>query len=184
MLASSPTIVRPFTGANVIWRGIVYHWLRSTCAAGGLAALLVTVAAAQPSPGERNGEGFPSTVPVGSLQRVQDGWAARTLIGTPVFNDNRQRIATINDLLVRDGGAVEKVVLSVAQSRRLVVVRFDQLRFAPSESLGTPLGKRARRLSGIGNVARTDIGPYGVMLPGVSRDTLVGMEAFRRVPTL
>ena len=158
--------------------------LRSTYAAAGLAVLLAASAAAQPSPPGRNGENPTSTVPVGSLQRVQNGWGARTLIGAPVFNDNRQRIATINDLLIADGGTVQKVVLSVAQSRRLVAVPFDQLRFAPSESLGTPLGRRGHRLSRIANVARTDIGPYGVMLPGVSRDTLASMEAFRRAPSL
>jgi hypothetical protein len=154
----------------------------SIAAALGLAGLLTASAAAQtPSTGQGNGTPATTvTVPAGSLQRAQNAWRARTLIGTPVFNDNGQRIATIADLLISDAGSVDRVVLAVAQPRKLVAVPFDQLRFVPSQSVGTPFGRRARRLTQIATDATR---PYGVMLPGANRDTLAGMETFRFVPS-
>jgi PRC-barrel domain len=60
------------------------------------------------------------------------------LLGTAVFNDNGQRIATINDLLITDDGRVDQVVLAVRRmGGKLVTVPFGQLRFAPS--IGTLL---------------------------------------------
>lgn len=155
---------------------------RSSAAAVGLAGLLIASAVAQ-TPSTGPGYGTPATtvtVPAGSLQRAQNAWRARMLIGTPVFNDNGQRVATIADLLISDAGSVDRVVLAVAQPRKLVAVAFGQLRFVPSQSVGTPFGRRARRLNQIATVAIT---PYGVMLPGTSRDTLTGMETFRFVPS-
>jgi hypothetical protein len=155
---------------------------RSISAAVGLTGLLIASAVAQ-TPSAGQGDGTPTTtvtVPAGSLQRTQNAWRARTLIGTPVFNDNGQRIATIADLLIGDAGAVDRVVLSVTQPRQLVAVPFGQLRFVPSQSVGTPFGRRARRLT---QIATDAIRPYGVMLPGASRDTLAGMETFRFVPS-
>jgi hypothetical protein len=152
----------------------------SIAAAIGLAALLIGSAVAQTAPA---GDGAPATivtVPAGSLQRAQNAWRGRMLIGTPVFNDNGQRIATINDLLITDDGMVGRVVLSVTQRRQLVAVPFNQLRFVPSQSIGTPVGRRARRLT---QIATDAVRPFGVMLPGASRDSLASMEKFRFVPS-
>jgi hypothetical protein len=107
---------------------------RSIAAAVGLAGLLIAAAVAQ-TPSTGQGDGTPATtvtVPAGSLQRAQNAWRARTLIGTPVFNDNGQRVATIADLLISDAGTVDRVVLAVAQPRKLVAIPFGQLRFVPS----------------------------------------------------
>ena len=107
---------------------------RSIAAAVGLAGLLIAAAVAQ-TPSTGQGDGTPATtvtVPAGSLQRAQNAWRARTLIGTPVFNDNGQRVATIADLLIGDAGTVDRVVLAVAQPRKMVAVPFGQLRFVPS----------------------------------------------------
>jgi PRC-barrel domain len=89
----------------------------SIAAAVGLSALLIASAAAQtPSAGQANGAATATfTVPAGSLQKVQNAWRGRMLIGAPVFNNVGQRIATINDLLITDDGMVDRVVLSVTQ---------------------------------------------------------------------
>jgi hypothetical protein len=71
------------------------------------------------------------------------------LIGSPVFNDVGQRIATINDLLITDNGIVDRVVLSVTQRRQQVAVPFIQFRFVPGERVATPVGRRALRLTQI-----------------------------------
>ena len=149
---------------------------RSIAYAVGLAALLATSAVAQqPATGAPTAATDP-TVPAGSLQRTQNAWRGRMLIGAPVFSDGGQRLATITDLLIADNGMVDKVVLAVAQPRKLVALPFEQLRFVPSQSVGTPFGRRAQRLN---QIATDAIRPYGVMLPGASRDTLAAMETFR-----
>jgi sporulation protein YlmC with PRC-barrel domain len=68
---------------------------------------------------------------------------ARSLIGTPVFNDMGQRIATISDLLITDDGMVDRVVVSVTQRRKLLAVPFGQLHFVPSQNVATSVGRRA-----------------------------------------
>jgi hypothetical protein len=158
------------------------HLDRSIVAAAGLAGLLIASAAAQ-TPPTGQGDGTPGssvTVPTGSLQRAQNAWRGRTLIGTPVFNDNGQRVATINDLLITDAGMVDRVVLSVTQPRRLVAIPFGQLRFVPSQSIGTPVGRRGRHLA---QITTDSIRPFGVLLPGASRESLAAMETFRFVPS-
>ena len=147
---------------------------RSIGAAIGLTALLITSAAAQPPAGPSDGAAPAVTVARGSLERVQNNWRGRTLIGTPVFDDHGQRIATINDLLITDDGKVDRVVLSVRGRRQLVAVPFGQLRFVPSRNFGTPLGRR-----GTARLAQSPIRLFGVILPGASRDSLAEMERFR-----
>ena len=144
---------------------------RSIGAAIGLTVLLITSAAAQTPTGQ--GDGAAPAV-TGSLLKVQNDWRGRTLIGTPVFGDNGQRIATIDDLLITDDGKVDRVVLSVRGRRQLVAVPFGQLRFVPSRNFGTPLGRR-----GTARLAQSGIRLFGVILPGASRDSLAEMETFR-----
>ena len=149
---------------------------RSIGAAIGLTALLITSAAAQTPTGQGDGAAPTVTVARGSLQKVQNNWRGRTLIGTPVFDDNGQRIATIDDLLITDDGKVDRVVLSVRGRRQLVAVPFGQLRFVPSRNFGTPLGRR-----GTARLAQSGMRLFGVILPGASRDSLADMETFRFV---
>jgi hypothetical protein len=146
---------------------------RSIGAAIGLTALLITSAAAQTPTGQGDGAAPAVTVASGSLLKVQNNWRGRVLIGTPVFGDNGQRIATIDDLLITDDGKVDRVVLSVRGRRQLVAVPFGQLRFVPSLNFGTPLGRR-----GTGRLAQSGIRLFGVILQGASRDSLAQMEAF------
>ena len=151
-------------------------------AAAGLATLLMAPAVAQ-TPSAAPGDAATKTiitVPSGALQRVQNAWRGRRLIGTPVFGDNGEQLATVSDLLITDSGVVEKVVLSVKLRRQLVAVPFSQLRFVPSQRIGMHAfaAKNARRRT---RFETTAAGPFGIMLPGTTRDTLAALETFRFV---
>jgi hypothetical protein len=146
-------------------------------ATAGLIALLLAPAVAQ-TPSVAPGDAATKTiitVPSGALQRVQNAWRGRRLIGTPVFADNGEQLAIVSDLLITDSGAVEKVVLSVTLRRRLVAVPFSQLRFVPSQRTGMHAGRRGTRFE------TAAAGPFGILLPGATRDTLAALETFRFV---
>jgi len=113
---------------------------------------------------------------------VQNNWRGRTLIGAAVFDDNGQRIATINDLLIADDGRVDQVILSIGRLRRkLVAVPFNQLRFVPSAP------SRSAALPPLDDAAAPILSPsastaYGVVLPGATRDSLANMAGFDVTP--
>jgi len=129
--------------------------------------LAQTPAAAQPA--------APISAP-GSLERVQNAWPARNVIGASVFNDNGRRVATVRDLLLTDDGKVDRVVLAVGPRGRLIAVAFDQLKFVPSHRAGRA---GMSRMSGAGDAER---GPFGIMLPGATQATLLQMESIRLSP--
>jgi sporulation protein YlmC with PRC-barrel domain len=150
-----------------------------TVAAVGIMVLFIASAAAQtPTVGPRDTAATTIvTVPSGSLQRMGNAWRGRRLIGTPVFNDSGEQIAVISDLLITDDGTVSRVVLSVTLRRRLVTVPFSEFRFVPSRRIGTHAVRRQTRFE------TAAIGPFGIMLPGASRDTLASMETFHFAPS-
>jgi PRC-barrel domain len=95
--------------------------------ATALAALLAAPSLAQPAgqPGTPPDQRQAAPLTGGTAQKSQNSWRGRTLVGTAVFNDNGQRIATINDLLITDDGRVDQVVLAVRRMRgKLVTVPF------------------------------------------------------------
>jgi PRC-barrel domain len=155
--------------------------IRSIGIAAALAALLALPCQAQPA----GQSGATSTqrqaerpLTAGTAQRSQDNWRGRTLIGTAVFNDNNQRIATINDLLITDDGRVDQVVLAVRRmGGKLVAVPFSQLRFAPSSGTLALASPDAPTPASSG-----DLKTYGAVLPGATRDSLSKMERFRFGP--
>jgi PRC-barrel domain len=133
--------------------------------------------------GQSAGTAAPATsVPAGSLQRIQSDWPARNILGASVFNEAGQRVATIRELLITDGGEVDKVVLAVAQRGRLVAVAFSQLKFAPSQRFDTPVMAVRGRMSRMVSVAHGERRPYGVMLPGVTQESLAQMQSFSLTP--
>lgn len=127
-------------------------------------SLAQTPAAAQPAE--------PPSVP-GTLERVQNTWPARYLIGASVFNDSGQRVAAVRDLLLTDDGKVDRVVLAVGPRGRLIPVAFGQLKFVPS------LRGRTSRMVGAAHAERR---PYGIMIPGVTRASLLQMESIQITP--
>ena len=151
----------------------------------GLTALAQTPSKSPPGP---DAGASPATtgahVPTGSALKSQSSWRGRTLVGTPVFDDNDQRIATINDLLITEDGKVDQAILSLQRPRgRLVAVPFSELHFAPSRtSLFT---HPVARVPGLGLAVPprgTSIETYGAVLPGATRDSLANMERFRFSP--
>src|SRR5262249_18414494 len=106
----------------------------------------------------------------GSLERVQNAWPARNLIGASVFNDTGRRVATIRDLLLTDDGKVDRVVLAVGVRGRLIAVAFGQLKFVPNQ----------RAMDGrMSRMVDPERRPYGIMLPGVTQASLLQMESIR-----
>ncbi|MBV8590390.1 MAG: PRC-barrel domain-containing protein [Acetobacteraceae bacterium] len=136
---------------------------------------------ASSAPGGTSPAATSAIVPSGSAQKSQNDWRGRTLIGTPVFNDTGQRMATINDLLITDDGKVDRVILLLRRERgKLVAVPFNELHFLPSTRnalTGMPATGIALPPPG-GYQLKT----YGAVLPGASRDSLAQMEPFRFAP--
>jgi hypothetical protein len=125
---------------------------------------------------------MPTSVPAGSLERVQNAWRARSLLGAPVFNDNGQRVATIRDLLLTDEGKVDRVVQTVGPRSRLVAVAFGELKFVPSQRFDVPVLAVRGRMSRMVSAAHGDRRPYGIMLPGVTQASLLQMETIQLTP--
>jgi hypothetical protein len=144
----------------------------------GLTALAQTPPSSPPAPADGTSPATTiANVPTGSAQKSQNYWRGRTLAGTPVFSDNGQRIATINDLLITEDGKVDQVILLLRRPRgKLVAVRFTDLHFAPSKS--NPL----TRVPAAG-LAVAHRGPlvetFGAVLPTATPDSLANMERFR-----
>jgi sporulation protein YlmC with PRC-barrel domain len=122
------------------------------------------------------------TASSGPLQKMQNNWRARTLIGAVVFDDKGQRIATINDLVIADDGRVDQVILSTGRMRRkLVAVPFNQLRSVPStpaSSAALPPLDDAPAPLGFSRASTAD----RIVLPGATRDSLANMAAFDVAP--
>jgi hypothetical protein len=153
---------------------------RSIAAAVLTGCFIASAGAQAPSTGQRAETVAPAvTAPAGSMQKAANAWRGRMLIGTSVFNDNGQRIATIDDLLITDDGKVDRVVRSVTR-RRLVAVPFSEFRFVPGQSIPMPAGPREplRRWT---RIAANAAGPFGVLLPGATRHSLIDMEPFHFV---
>jgi PRC-barrel domain len=152
--------------------------IRSIGTVAAVTALLLLTCHAQPAAQPGAARQAAPTLTAGTAQKSQNNWRGRTLLGTAVFNDNNQRIATINDLLITDDGRVDQVVLAVRRmSGKLVAVPFSQLRFAPSSgtlALAAP-DATTPAISG-------DVKSYGAVLPGATRDSLAKMDTFRFAP--
>ena len=122
------------------------------------------------------------SVPAGSIQKIDGDWPARTVIGTSVFNEHGQRVATIRELLITDDGRVDRVVLAISGRSRLVAVTFSQLQFVPSQRFDVPVMAVRGRMSRMVSAAHADRRPYGAMLPGATPASLAEMESFHLTP--
>jgi hypothetical protein len=93
-------------------------------------AVLATHASAQ---------GVPQSVEITKVdvQKVAAGYRASKVVGSSVVNDANQTIGKIDDLLVTRDGKEPYVVLSVGgflgMGTRLVVIRYDSLKFADNK---------------------------------------------------
>jgi hypothetical protein len=86
-----------------------------------------------------NAQGVSQSVEITKVdvQRVAAGYRASKVIGSSVANDANETIGKIDDLLVTRDGKEPYVVLSVGgflgMGTRLVVIRYDSLKFADNK---------------------------------------------------
>lgn len=86
-------------------------------------------------------QGIPQSVEITKVdvQKVAAGYRASKVIGSSVVNDANQTIGKIDDLLVTRDGKEPYAVLSVGgflgMGTRLVVIRYDSLKFADNKIL-------------------------------------------------
>ena len=98
--------------------------------------------------GPVNAQGVQQTVPIAKVdvQTVAAGYRASKVIGSNVLNEANETIGKIDDLLVTRDGKEPYAVLSVGGflgiGARLVVVRYDSLRFDPDNKIVLPGGTK------------------------------------------
>ena len=86
-----------------------------------------------------NAQGVPQSVEITKVdvQKVAAGYRASKVVGSSVVNDANQTIGKIDDLLVTRDGKEPYAVLSVGgflgMGTRLVVIRYDSLKFADNK---------------------------------------------------
>jgi hypothetical protein len=88
-----------------------------------------------------NAQGVQQTVPIAKVdvQTVAAGYRASKVIGSSVLNEANETIGKIDDLLVTRDGKEPYAVLSIGgflgMGARMVVVRYDSLRFDPDNKI-------------------------------------------------
>jgi hypothetical protein len=84
-------------------------------------------------------QGVPQAVEIAKVdvQKVAAGYRASNVIGSSVLNDANETIGKIDDLLVTRDGKEPYAVLSIGgflgMGTRLVVIRYDSLKFADNK---------------------------------------------------
>ncbi|HET7886400.1 MAG TPA: PRC-barrel domain-containing protein [Bradyrhizobium sp.] len=113
-------------------------------------ALLATVASAQtPAPSTAPSADKTSTSTTISTSQLQGDWRASKVVGLSVYNDNNEKVGSINDLLMDKSGNIKAVVLGVGgflgMGEHLVAVPFEKVKFSTepvaytgTASTGTP----------------------------------------------
>jgi sporulation protein YlmC with PRC-barrel domain len=96
-------------------------------------ALLVTVASAQtptPTTTDRANTASSDTMPGSQLQ---GDWRASKVVGISVYNDNKEKLGSINDFLIDKSGNIKAVVLGIGgflgMGEHLVAVSLDKVKF-------------------------------------------------------
>jgi len=74
-----------------------------------------------------------STLAIASV-KLDNGWRASKVIGSAVYNDQNQKVGSVDDLIVTPSDKIVVAVISVGGflgiGSKLVVVPFEQLQFA------------------------------------------------------
>jgi hypothetical protein len=95
-------------------------------------------------------QGVPQSVEIAKVdvQKVAAGYRASKVIGSSVLNEANETIGKIDDLLVTRDGKEPYVVLSIGgflgMGTRMVVVRYDSLKFAADNKIVLPGGTKER----------------------------------------
>ena len=95
-------------------------------------ALLVTVASAQ-TPTPTTDRANTATSDKISASQLQGDWRASKVVGISVYNDNKEKLGSINDFLIDKSGNIKAVVLGVGgflgMGEHLVAVSLDKVKF-------------------------------------------------------
>jgi sporulation protein YlmC with PRC-barrel domain len=97
-------------------------------------ALLATAAFAQTPAPPTTADRAPAAAPVAASDSTFNGdWRASKVVGLNVYNDSKESLGSINDLLTDKSGNIKGVVIGVGGflgvGEHLVAVPFDKVRF-------------------------------------------------------
>src|ERR1700742_3265564 len=121
---------------------------KTTMAALAGTALLATVASAQTPTATTDRTNAAASDTMSSSQ-LQGEWRASKVVGLSVYNDNNEKLGSINDLVMDKSGNIKAVVLGVGgflgMGEHLVAVPMEKVKFATeavaysgTASTGTP----------------------------------------------
>ena len=106
---------------------------KTTMAALAGTALLATVASAQ-TPTATTDRANAAASDTMSSSQLQGEWRASKVVGLSVYNDNNEKLGSINDLLMDKSGNIKAVVLGVGgflgMGEHLVAVPLDKVKFS------------------------------------------------------
>lgn len=123
-----------------------------------------------------NSTNSPAKTASGSLEHSHGQWRSSKMVGAAVYNDESNKIGTIDDMLIGSDGQVSNVVISLGGflgvDSKNVEVPFSKLKFEPSQS-----NSATKTTSSVaaGNANDQD---YSIVLPDVSKSALSSMTAF------
>ncbi|WP_428484197.1 PRC-barrel domain-containing protein [Rhodopila sp.] len=136
----------------------------------GLMSLVISVgpalaqqASSPPNPSPAATSSVPSGVPTSpdltvATVKLQGGLRISKLIGSAVYNDQNEKVGTVDDLIMKDGNQIVMAVVSVGGflgiGNKLVAVPYDQIHL------------------------ETDNNGTKVAMPGASKDALNAMPTF------
>lgn len=95
---------------NSLTKTLAKDWIRGVAAVGVAAAVLLGAASAHAQTGRSQIVGISQE----EARLVAVGWSAKkNIMGKPVYNDNNERIGTIDDLIISPKQAVSFAILGV-----------------------------------------------------------------------
>jgi sporulation protein YlmC with PRC-barrel domain len=112
---------------------------KAVTAALASTALLATIASAQTPTAttdraDKAASSSSASVTTLSSSQVQGDWRASKVVGLSVYNDNNEKLGSINDLLMDKSGNIKAVVLGVGgflgMGEHLVAVPLEKVKFS------------------------------------------------------
>jgi sporulation protein YlmC with PRC-barrel domain len=112
---------------------------KTVTAALASTALLATIASAQTPTAttdraDKAASSSTASVTTLSSSQVQGDWRASKVVGLSVYNDNNEKLGSINDLLMDKSGNIKAVVLGVGgflgMGEHLVAVPLEKVKFS------------------------------------------------------
>ena len=135
--------------------------------------------------------------PPGALQdqSMQGAWRTSKVVGLSVYNDNNEKIGSVNDLLMDKSGNIKAAVIGVGgflgMGEHLVAVSFDKIKFsdesvssATSSNTNPPGANRPASTTTTGSASMSSSSRSSKWYPdhaifNASKDELKGMPEFK-----